>query len=150
MPFPQIVPMLSYEDVGAAADWLVRAFDFEEVDRMEWEGEVAHVNLRLGSGMVMLGKPGSSYINPRRLREQCEAAARMYEVPWVVDGVWVQVDDLEGHFRQAREAGATLLSGDRGRPLRAALPRRGPRGPPLDVRAVLVGHAGYHRGSLPP
>jgi uncharacterized glyoxalase superfamily protein PhnB len=35
--FPQIVPMLSYEDVGAAADWLVRAFGFEEVERFDWE-----------------------------------------------------------------------------------------------------------------
>ncbi len=47
---------------------------------------------------------------PKRLREQCEAAARMHEVPWVVDGVWVQVDDLAAHYERAREEGATLLS----------------------------------------
>jgi PhnB protein len=110
MPFPQIVPMLSYEDVGAAADWLVRAFGFEEVERFDWEGEVGHVTLRLGSGMVMLGRPGASYVNPKRLREQCEAAAEMYSVPWVIDGVWVQVDDVEAHYERAQEAGATLLS----------------------------------------
>ena len=108
--FPQIAPMLSYEDVGAAADWLVRAFGFEESERIEHEGEVVHVTLRLGTGVVMLGKPGESYVNPKRLREQCEAAARMYAVPWVVDGVWGQVEDVDAHRERAREAGATLLS----------------------------------------
>ena len=108
--FPQIAPMLSYEDVGAAADWLVRAFGFEESERIEHEGEVVHVTLRLGTGVVMLGKPGESYVNPKRMREQSEAASRMYDVPWVVDGVWAAVDDLDSHYERAREAGATLLS----------------------------------------
>jgi uncharacterized glyoxalase superfamily protein PhnB len=101
--------MLSYEDVASAAAWLVRGFGFEEEERFEHEGEVVHVTLRLGRGVVMLGKPGDSYVNPLRLREQCEAAARMYSVPWVVDGVWVQVDDVDGHRERASEAGATLL-----------------------------------------
>jgi uncharacterized glyoxalase superfamily protein PhnB len=108
--FPQIVPMLSYEDAGGAADWLGRAFGFEETDRIEHEGEVVHVELRLGRGVVMLGRPGESYVNPKRLREQCETAAEMYSVPWVVDGVWVQVGDIDGHFEQAKAAGARLLS----------------------------------------
>jgi uncharacterized glyoxalase superfamily protein PhnB len=50
--------MLSYEDVAGAADWLVRAFGFSEAERIEHDGEVVHVTLRLGSGAVMLGKPG--------------------------------------------------------------------------------------------
>jgi uncharacterized glyoxalase superfamily protein PhnB len=102
--------MLSYEDVAGAADWLVRAFGFEESDRIEHEGEVVHVELRLGSGAVMLGRPGDSYVNPKRLREQSEAAAQMYAVPWVVDGVWAAVDDVDSHYERARAAGATLLS----------------------------------------
>lgn len=108
--FPQIAPMLSSEEVGATADWLVRAFGFEEAERFEDGGEVVHVTLRLGSGVVMLGKPGSSYVNPKRLREQCEAAAEMYAVPWVIDGVWVQVDDIDAHFARALSAGARMLS----------------------------------------
>ena len=102
--------MLSYEDVAGAADWLVHAFGFEESDRIEHEGEVVHVELGLGTAAVMLGRPGESYVNPRRLREQCEAAARMYAVPWVVDGVWAQIDDLDAHFERASAAGATMLS----------------------------------------
>jgi uncharacterized glyoxalase superfamily protein PhnB len=109
---PQVVPMLSYENCGAAADWLVQAFGFEEVERFGENGEVAHVTLRLDrGGVVFLGKPGDAYINPKRLREECTAAARMYDVPWVVDGVWVEVDDLQTHLARARAAGADVLSG---------------------------------------
>ena len=107
--FPQIAPMISYEDVAGAADWLVRAFGFEEVERFDHEGEVVHVTLRLGKGVVMLGKPGDSYVNPRRLRDLCEVAAGMYSVPWVVDGVWAQVGDIDAHRDRARAAGATML-----------------------------------------
>jgi PhnB protein len=108
---PQVVPMLSYEDCAAAADWLAKAFGFEEVERYG-EEEVTHVTLRLDrGGLVYIGKPGDTYINPKRLREQSDAAARMYDVPWVVDGVWVEVDDLDAHLERARAAGVRVLSG---------------------------------------
>ena len=29
-------------------------------------------------------------------------------VPWVIDGVWVRVDDVDAHRERAREAGARL------------------------------------------
>lgn len=105
-----IVPFLGYEDCGAAADWLVRAFGFEEVERIEEEGEVGHVTLRAGDGLVFLGHPGADYLNPLHLRERCDAAARMYAVPWIVDGVWVAVDDLDARFEHARAAGARILT----------------------------------------
>lgn len=108
---PQIVPMLSYEDCGAAADWLCRAFGFEERDRYtEPDGRVTHVELRLGEGAVFLGNPGPEYQSPRRHREECEAAARWSAVPYVIDGVYVGVDDVDRHFAAAEAAGATILS----------------------------------------
>lgn len=103
--------MLSYENCDAAADWLCRAFGFEESDRYaEPDGRVTHVELRLGNGRVFLGNPGPDYRSPRRHREECEAAARWSEVPYVIDGVLVVVDDVETHFARARDAGATILS----------------------------------------
>jgi uncharacterized glyoxalase superfamily protein PhnB len=125
--FPQVVPMLSYEDCAAAADWLVRAFGFEEVERFDEDGEVTHVTLRLDrGGVVFLGKPGAAYVNPARLREQSEPVARMYEVPWVIDGVYVAIGDLERHHERARAAGAIILSeledGAQGRRYRAEDP----------------------------
>lgn len=104
-----VVPFLGYEDCGVAADWLVRALGFEEVERFEEEGEVTHVTLRCGDGLVFLGHP-TGYVNPRRLREQSEAVARMYEASWIVDGVWIAVDDLEARTEQARAAGARILT----------------------------------------
>jgi uncharacterized glyoxalase superfamily protein PhnB len=105
-----VVPFLGYEDCGAAADWLTRAFGFDEVERIEERGAITHVTLRAGDGLVFLAHPGDHYVNPLHLRERCDAAARMYEVPWIVDGVWVAVDDVDARFERAREAGARVLS----------------------------------------
>lgn len=104
--------MLSYEDCGASADWLCRAFGFEERERYaDDDGTVTHVELRAaGSGVVFLGNPGPAYRSPRRHREECASAARWSEVPYVIDGVWVGVDDVDAHFARARGAGATILS----------------------------------------
>lgn len=104
-----VVPFLGYEDVGAAADWLVDAFGFEEVERLEEDGAVGHVTLRAGDGLVYLGHP-DGYVNPLHLREQCDTAARMYDVPWIVDGVWVAADDLDALVERARGAGARILT----------------------------------------
>jgi uncharacterized glyoxalase superfamily protein PhnB len=75
----RVVPMLSFEDVGRAADWIVEAFGFEEVERYEDERTVTHVTLRLGDGIVFLGNPGPEYRGPKKLAEMCEAARRMLE-----------------------------------------------------------------------
>jgi PhnB protein len=103
--------MLSYEDCGAAADWLCRAFGFEERERYaEADGRVTHVELAMGDGVLFLGNPGSDYQSPRRHREECEAAAKWSAAPYVIDGVYVGVDDVDAHFEAAKEAGATILS----------------------------------------
>jgi PhnB protein len=105
-----VVPFLSYENCGAAGEWLVRAFGFDEVERLEEDGEVGHVTLGAGDGFVYLAHPSDDYVNPLHLRERCGAAAKMYTVPWVVDGVLVVVDDLDAHCERARAAGARILT----------------------------------------
>ncbi len=103
--------MLSYEDCGSAADWLCRAFGFEEHERYaEEDGRVTHVELRMGDGVLFLGNPGPDYQSPRRHRDECEAAARWSAAPYVIDGVYVGVDDVDAHFDAAKAAGATILS----------------------------------------
>lgn len=106
----RVVPMLSYEDAGRAADWICRAFGFEEVERFEDERTVTHVTLKLDDGIVFLGNPGPEYRGPRKLAESCEAARRMLETPYVVDGVLVEVDDIDAHYQRARTAGAAILT----------------------------------------
>ncbi len=104
-------PMLSYEDVATAADWLCSAFGFEETGRFENGGRVTHVSLAAGDGVVMLGWPGPHYRSPRSHRETCDDARRWLERPFVVDGVYVRVRDIDAHHARANAAGATILSG---------------------------------------
>jgi PhnB protein len=103
--------MLAYEDGAAASDWLAEAFGFEERMRhTDEDGTVIHAELDTGSGTIMLATPTPDYVSPRRLRELSEDARKMAEVPYVIDGVLVQVDDVDGHFAHAKEAGAKILS----------------------------------------
>jgi uncharacterized glyoxalase superfamily protein PhnB len=110
MPSNTAIPMLSYEDAGRAADWLSDAFGFEQSDRFEEGGVVTHVTLTLGGAVVFAGNPGSDYRSPRSLAAESEAARKMLETPYVVDGVMVYVDDVDAHFDRARAAGARILT----------------------------------------
>jgi PhnB protein len=107
----RVVPMLTYEDVGGAADWIAEAFGFEETGRWtDKEGRVTHVNMELDGGMFMLGFATPDYQSPKHHAEVCESARKWSETPYVVDGVLVNVDDVAEHFERARLAGAEILS----------------------------------------
>jgi uncharacterized glyoxalase superfamily protein PhnB len=107
----RIVPMVGYEDAAAAIDWLVAAFGFTEDEAQRYtDGDrVTHAELELDGARIMLANPSPDYRSPKRLREESEAVRRMYDNPWVIDGAFVEVDDLNAHFARAREAGATVL-----------------------------------------
>ncbi|HEX6488693.1 MAG TPA: VOC family protein [Candidatus Dormibacteraeota bacterium] len=110
-PLPGVVPMLAYEDGAAALDWLARAFGFVERARMlDGAGRLSHGEMVAGEGLIMLATPSPHYEGPRHHRETCEAARRWSEVPWIVDGVLVYVEDVDSHLETARAAGATILS----------------------------------------
>jgi uncharacterized glyoxalase superfamily protein PhnB len=105
--------MLSYEDGAAAISWLTRAFGFREREGSRYveDSRVTHAELDVGDGSVVyLATPTPDYRSPRRHRETCADAARWSQVPWVIDGVLVHVQDVDGHRRRAAEAGAVLLS----------------------------------------
>jgi uncharacterized glyoxalase superfamily protein PhnB len=103
--------MFSYEDVARAADWIATAFGFEETGRWSNEsGRVTHVNMELDGGTIMLGHPSDDYESPKHHAETCEQARKWRETPFVVDGLYVSVDDIDAHYAQAQAAGATILS----------------------------------------
>jgi PhnB protein len=106
-----ITPMLSYEDVGAAVEWLCNAFGFKEAaDRYtDDDGRVTHAELELDGAIVMLGWPGPDYRSPASHARSCAEARAWLSVPYIVDGVHVYVDDVDGHCARARAAGATIL-----------------------------------------
>ncbi len=95
--FPQITPYLLYEDVDAAVDWLVRVFGFTEEVRMKGpDGKANHAEVRMGDGVVMMGNPGTDYLNPKRRGGATQL-------------VYVYVDDVDKHYEAARAAGATVI-----------------------------------------
>ena len=110
---PTIVPMIAYEDTAAALDWLTRAFGFRERDDSRYtepDGRITHAEMELGGGVIMLATPTPDYQSPKHHAEVCEHARKWSAVPYVIDGLHVDVDDVDEHFRRAREAGAELLS----------------------------------------
>lgn len=111
--------MLAYEDAAAAIDWLERAFGFrEDADERhtEADGTVSHAQMEAGRGLIFLAAPTPDYQGPARHRETCAAAAAWSAVPWVIDGVQVEVDDVDAHYGRARSAGARLLTPIRDQP----------------------------------
>jgi uncharacterized glyoxalase superfamily protein PhnB len=106
-----VIPMLAYEDGAAAIDWLVDAFGFQERERHADDGgAITHAELETGGGRIMLATPTPDYVSPRRMRELSPEARKMAEVPYVIDGLLVEVEDVDAHFAHAKEAGATILS----------------------------------------
>jgi uncharacterized glyoxalase superfamily protein PhnB len=109
---PTVVPMIAYRDASAALDWLAKAFGFHERNRIVMpDGSIGHAEMQVGDGgLIMLAEPAPSYQGPALHAESCEAARAWLSVPYIIDGVHVTVDDVDAHFAQARDAGATILS----------------------------------------
>lgn len=94
-PTATIVPILIYEDVGQAMDWLCRAFGFKERLRAERNGVVGHAQLSVAEGALMLGRQGGPYRTP---------------VPNEVSQyVHVTVENVDVHFERAKRCGATVI-----------------------------------------
>jgi uncharacterized glyoxalase superfamily protein PhnB len=95
-PKATVVPILVYEDVGQAVDFLCRVFGFTERLRMAGPGGVVnHAQLEVGDGAVMLGRPGAEFRPPRPDE--------------VSQYVTIHVEDVDAHFRRAQQAGARIV-----------------------------------------
>lgn len=108
----RIVPMIAYADGPAAIDFLTTAFGFLEDESQRYtndDGSLGHAELELGGERVMLATPNPDYEGPGRHREHCEPARRWLDNPWVIDGLFVEVDDVDAHLARAEAAGATII-----------------------------------------
>ena len=108
----RIVPMMAYEDAARAIDWLTEAFGFREREGQRLtsgDGKVMHAELERDGAIVMLATPNAAYEGPSRHREHCEAARRWQDNPWVIDGLLVEVDDVDAHHAEAVAASASVI-----------------------------------------
>ena len=103
---PDVIPAISYQDASAAIEWLERAFGFERHAVYEDDdGNVQHAELRVGSGMVMLG---SQREGEARERFPVDAPGK---VGALTAGFYVIVQDPDGHHARAKAAGAEIVMG---------------------------------------
>ena len=98
--FERIIPVLTYEDIPAAHDFLVKAFGFVAggIHRTP-EGRPIHGEVRAGDAAIWLHRV---------------AAEHQLDSPRSVDvantGLVVHVDDVDAHYERARSAGARIDS----------------------------------------
>src|ERR1700722_19254161 len=88
-----VVPVLFYQDVPKAIEWLCAAFGFEERLRTppEPDGTVHHAQLAVGLGSIMLNG-GRGAKSPHS------------------GGVMVYVQDVDAHCERAKKFGAKIVN----------------------------------------
>jgi uncharacterized glyoxalase superfamily protein PhnB len=101
MPSSTVVPVLVYEDVGEAVEWLSDTFAFVE----RWRTGNHRALMDVGDGAVIIGE--------RRVAEAHGSndptifrAPRRGEVS---HAIFVRVEDADLHYQRSRQAGARIL-----------------------------------------
>ena len=123
-----VIPALQYQDAPAAIDFLCKAFGFEKKAVYQGEGgSIAHAELTLGNGMVMLGSVKET--------DYGKLLVRPHQVGGVTMGTYCIVADPDAHFARAKAAGAEITRAPEtqdygGRDLHL----QGPRGQRVDLR----------------
>lgn len=97
---PSIFPFIRCRNAQAQIDWLCQAFGFE--NRMTVPGDdgtIAHCELQLGSGVVMLG---SDRQDDLRLRSPLDLGGTN-------QGIYICLAEIDDHCARARQAGAEIV-----------------------------------------
>lgn len=95
-----LYPALFYRDAAAAIAWLARAFGFvERVTMPGPDGTIAHAEMSIGPGVIMLGtaKPEKGWVSPLDLSATSQT-------------VCVHVADIDAHYARACAAGAEIVT----------------------------------------
>lgn len=94
-PSATVVPVLVYEDVAKAIEWLCGAFGFTERLRAAHNGKVLHAQLSIAECAVFLGARGGQFQPPRA------GEVNQYVI--------VHVDDVDRHMEQSKRFGAKIV-----------------------------------------
>jgi uncharacterized glyoxalase superfamily protein PhnB len=99
-----IIPCLRYRDAPAAIEWLCRAFGFEKRLVVPGEnGTIAHAQLTLGGGMVMLGSTDHDSEFGRLIAQPGDIGDRETQC------CSLTVADADAHYARAKAAGARII-----------------------------------------
>ena len=93
-----ITPYLYYEDVDRALGFLAKAFGFRKygVQVRGPDGRTDHAAMKLGTALIMMGRPPTGYRNPKRLGQTTQS-------------LYIRVPVVDKHCERARKAGAFIL-----------------------------------------
>jgi uncharacterized glyoxalase superfamily protein PhnB len=93
-----ITVYLYYADVDNAMRFLARAFGFRKygVQMRGKDGKTNHAAMKLGADLIMMGRPGAGYRNPKTLGQTTQC-------------LYVDVKNVDARFRRAMKAGAVVL-----------------------------------------
>jgi uncharacterized glyoxalase superfamily protein PhnB len=95
-PSATVVPVVIYEDVEEALNWLCATFGFSERLRVARPGSpISHAQLSVDEGAIMLGRAGGPYAAPTPDR--------------ISQYVHVTVDDIDNHYERTKGLGARIL-----------------------------------------
>ena len=103
LPRNSVVPGMQYRKAPEAIEWLCRVFGFEKrVVVPTPDGTIAHAELTLDGGMIMLGSVGNGEVG-RFMKQPDEiggAATR---------GVYLIVSDAHAVYTRVKAAGAEIV-----------------------------------------
>ena len=93
-----ITPYLYYEDVDRALSFLAKAFGLRKhgVQMRGPDGKINHAAMKLGDAVIMMGRPGAGYRNPKRIGQTTQS-------------LYVDVKGVDKHCQRAEKAGAVIL-----------------------------------------
>lgn len=101
---PTIVPAMRYRDAPVAIEFLCRAFGFARHLVVPGEnGTIAHAQLTLGNGMIMLGSARKGGEFDRWMTQPDETGGAETQTAYVI------VPDPNAHYARAKAAGAEIL-----------------------------------------
>jgi PhnB protein len=93
-----ITPYLYYADVANALKFLSKAFGFRQhgPQMAGADGRINHAAMKFGKDLIMMGCPGRTYKNPKRLGQTTQS-------------LYINVGDVDKHFKRSRKAGARII-----------------------------------------
>jgi uncharacterized glyoxalase superfamily protein PhnB len=99
-----VIPAVRYRDAHAAIDWLVRVLGFTAKAVYDGpEGTVAHAELTLGAGMIMLGSASNAGVGAETRVHPDEIGGRS------THGIYLVVPDAGPVYERAQAAGSPFI-----------------------------------------